>query len=181
MLPVFPNWYPFNDMAFDGHLQIKGCAVKTRSWDLKYRGPVLFYTSGRVAHKAVEAYGYERHYSNHKVIIWVANLVDVRKLTNEEAMEMVCNFNNIPPSELRRQLVQNGYVEEPDSAFWVSSLGYIAPCEFGFFFQDLKRFAAPVSFNWPPGPVKPIFTEVRKSKKLLEQLSLTEHLKATYK
>ena len=29
-LPVFPNWYPYSDMVFDGHLQIGDFAVKTR-------------------------------------------------------------------------------------------------------------------------------------------------------
>lgn len=168
-LPVFPNWYPYNNMVFDGRLQVGDCAVKTRSWNWDYRGPVLFYTSGRVAHQAVEAYGYQRNRANHKVIIGVADLVNVRELTNQEAKTMVCNFNNISPAKLKKVLAENDYTE-PDSAFWVSGLGYIEPYHIGFFFQNLRRFDNPVPFSWPAGPVKPIFTEVTRNAKLYEQL-----------
>jgi len=171
-IPVFPNWYPFNDMVFDEHLQVGDCTVKTRSWDWNYRGPVLFYTSGRVARQAVEAYSYKRNPSNHKIIIGVANLVNVRELTNREARKMVCNFNNISPAQLKELLTEAGGCREPDSPFWVNNLGYIAPYRIGFFFQDKKKFLTPVPFNWPPGPIKPIFTDTRKNKRLSEQLSL---------
>ena len=173
-VPVFPNWYPYNNMVFDNHLQVGNFAVKTRSWNWDYRGPVLFYTSGRVAHQAVEAYGYQRDRSNHKVIIGVADLVNVRELTNQEGKKMVCNFNNISPAKLKKILAENGYTES-DSAFWVSGLGYIEPFRIGFFFQNLRRFTNAVSFNWPAGPVKPIFTNIesRGNRKLLEEMDAT--------
>lgn len=164
-------------MVFDGHLQIGDCDVKTRSWNWDYRGPVLFYTSGKVAHQAVEAYGYKRHPSNHRVIIGVADLVNVRELTNQEARKMVCNFNNISQQKLRRPLIQNEFTE-PDAAFWVSGLGYIAPYRIGFFFHNKRRFRVPIPFNWPAGPVKPIFTEVRPGSLLAKQLKTApEHWK----
>ncbi len=92
-------------------------------------------------------------------------------MTNQKAKTMVCNFNNISPAKLKKVLAENDYTE-PDSAFWVSGLGFIEPYHVGFFFQNLKRFDNPVPFNWPAGPVKPIFTEVTRNAKLYEQLLL---------
>ena len=49
-MPVFPNWFPYNDMMLDGHMKVgKWAGVKTRSWEWNYRGLVLLYNSGRTA------------------------------------------------------------------------------------------------------------------------------------
>lgn len=152
-LPVFPNWFPFNDMLFDGHLRVLDFAgVKTRSWKWDYRGPVLFYTSGRTARPAVEAYEYQDSQEHHKVIIGTGNLVEVRELTEDEVLRMVCNFNNITPTEA------------------LAGEYKISPFPFGFFFQNLRRFERPVPFKWPAGPVKPIWTEIPSGSELSRQL-----------
>ena len=167
-LPVFPNWFPFNDMLLDGHLKVgKYEGVKTRSWDWNYRGPLLLYTSGRAFHQAVEAYQYANGAKKHKVIIGIGELVDVRELTEKEAYKMVCNFNNVKPSELSPLI--------PDTVppFEAYVLGYIAPYRIGFFFQNLRRFEQPVPFKWPAGPVKPIFTEIKPGTELHQAIATT--------
>ena len=170
-LPVFPNWYPYNDMVFDGHLQVGDCAVKTRSYNWDYRGLVLFYTSGRTERRAVEIYGYENSPAHHKVIIGIADLVAVRELTLEEAKKMVCNFNNLDPRLLDRVLRRNGLTKDPDAPFWIYNYGYyVAPLRIGYFFKNPKRFAKPVPFSWPAGPIRPIFIEVTRNSALYKQM-----------
>ena len=172
-LPVFPNWYPYNNMIFDGRLQVGDCAVKTRSYSWNYRGSVLFYTSGRTARRIAEVYGYKDSWDKHKVIIGVGDLVDVRELTLEEAKQMVCNFNNLSRRNLNRVLCRNEIpTNDPDAPFWFYSYGYyVAPLRIGYFFKNLRRLSNPVPFNCPAGPVKPIFTDVRKDSRLYEELA----------
>ena len=179
-LPVFPNWFPYNDMLLDGHLRVdRWEGVKTRSWEWDYRGPVLLYNSLRTAKPAVNAYKYEDGPSNHKMIIGAGELIDVRLLTHEEALQMVCNFNNMPPSQVKKIIQQRGLsVEKNDKEDVVDSplfnfydFGpYVAPFSTGFFFKNLRRFKEPVSFNWPVGPIKPIFTKIVSGSKLHRQL-----------
>lgn len=170
-LPVFPNWYPYNNMFFDGHLRVGGCSVKTRNYLWDYRGPVLFYNSGRTEQRMIEIYGYERGRDNHKVIIGVADLIDVRGLTTEEAKKMVCNFNCISRQTLNRILRPNRATDDPEAPFHIYEYGYyVAPLRVGYFFKNLRRLSTPVPFNWPAGPVKPIFTEITRNPKLYEQL-----------
>jgi len=182
-LPVFPNCYPFNEMFFDGHLQIGDFAVKTRSWAWKYRGLVLFYTSGRIDHQAIDAYGYERHPSKHKVIIGVANLVEVRPLTNIEARKMVLNFNNWSPQHLKALLKVSDLPYSQDLEFWSERIGdfwgersvLIRPFSIGFFFKNATRLDRPVPFNWPAGPVRPITIQTARYPKLHAELLLAHH------
>ena len=142
---------------------------KKLPWD--YRGPVLLYPSGRTEQRAVEVYGYERGRDNHKVIIGVVDLVDVRELTTEEAKKMVCNFNNLSPRNLNSVLRRNGLTNDPEAPFFIYEYGYyVAPLRIGYFFRNLRRLPNPVPFNWPAGPVRPIFTEVTRSPRLYEQL-----------
>lgn len=175
-IPVFPNWFPFNDMVFDGHLQIGEFAVKTRCWNWDYRGPVLFYTSLRVAWRAVDAYGYRRNSSVHKVINGIANIVLARELTNKEGKIMVCNFNNITPRKLMNEIKHTGFEDSPDWPFWFNSQwgwqNFISPFRIGFFFKNQKRFEVPIPFNWPSGPIKPIFIDVNKNPALKKQIAL---------
>ena len=175
-VPVFPNWFPYNDMLLDGHLKVEpheGC--KTRSWYWDYRGPVLFYNSLRTARPGVEAYKYEDGSAKHKVIVGIGELVDVRPLTYKEALQMVCNFNNLSFEKVEKILRENGFSteENPEEDVVDSPLfgfyefgPYIAPFETGFFFKNLKRFKEPVPFNWPQGPIKPIFTKIVVGSKL---------------
>lgn len=170
--PVFPNWFPYNDMAFDGFLKVgEYAAVKTRNWNWDYRGPVLFYTSGRTATEVRKAYGYQDDRSRHQIIIGVGDLVEVRNLTSQEAMKMVLNFNNIPAHTLELMLAEKNYTSH-DSAFWVNNLGLVAPLRKGLFFQNMKRFQKSMPFSWPAGPIRPIFINPRKVAGLSEQLKL---------
>ncbi len=170
-LPVFPNWYPYNEMVFDGHLQVGDFAVKTRSWNWNYRGPVLFYTSGRVAQQAIDAYKYQKGPFNHKSIIGIADLVETRLLTNREAKKMVCNFNNWTPRTLNQVLKFYDLLDDP---FRVNEHGFIAPFRIGFFFKNAKRFKEPVPFNWPAGPVRPITIHTARYPKLHAQILMAQ-------
>lgn len=153
-LPVLPNWFPFNDMLLDGHLRIGKYCVKTRNWNWGYRGQVLLYNSLRTSHPSLSAYGYRDAENRHRIIIGVATLVGVRPLDNWEITTMICNFNNLTP----RQIGEGSGVVK------------IYPHDFGFFFQDLRRFETPVPFTWPPGPVKPINHEIKHGSPLHRQL-----------
>lgn len=174
-LPVFPNWFPYNNMVFDGHMKVGPYeGVKTRSWNWDYRGPVLFYNSGRTAQSAVRAYGYHDAPAEHKVIIGVGELVDVRRLTNEEALQMVCNFNNLSESKVRgmvKKAREEWDCSESEVLLGFYNLGnYVVPLPVGFFFKNLARFHEPVKFNWPAGPVKPINTKIVPGSPLYAQL-----------
>lgn len=136
-LPVFPNIFPYNEMLLRGILRLGDFAVKTRSWYWDYRGLVLLYTSGRVQREPAEAYDLDPKEFPRKAIVGVGELVDVRSLTQKELKVLTRQFNNIKPGERK------------DPSIW--------PLPIGFFFKGLQRFTPPVSFNWPQGPVKPIF------------------------
>ncbi len=153
-LQVFPNWFPYNDMLLDGHLQVGKHGVKTRNYDWKYRGPMVFYTSLRTAQPCVRAYNYTDGKDKHRVIIGAATLQDVRLLTDQEVMKMTCNFNNLTARQVRADF---------DRA-------EVVPFDFGWFFTDIKRFSEPVPFHWPSGPVRPMFTEVQPRSPLARQL-----------
>lgn len=155
-LPVFPNWFPFNDMLLDGHLQVGDFGVKTRSYDWKYRGPVLLYNSGRTAYHCVQAYKYVNGPEHHGFIVGACQLVDVRPLTEKEHLKMQCNFNNLTVRQVKT---------EP----WKVLVG---PYPFGYFFTDIKRLREPVAFSWPAGPVKPIFRDICSGSALQRQLRL---------
>lgn len=178
-IPVFPNWFPYNDMLLDGRLGVGPYAgVKTRNWDWTYRGLVLLYNSLRTAQPAVAAYQYQDGPLRHKVIIGAAELVNVRPLTFAEALQMVCNFNNLSPEKVNRVLGENGFSLEGDGdisgspLFYFYEFGpYVAPLEIGFFFRNVKRFRDAVPFHWPPGPIKPIFTKVTRGSRLHTALS----------
>jgi hypothetical protein len=159
-------------MLFDGRLDVGDFAVKTREWEWKYRGPVLFYTSSRVCKAVAKAYGYRQQPDEKKAIIGIADLVDVRELTEDEAEKMVCNFNNITRTQWRQLLEKN----EVTGTYWpfiaYGRFGLISPFHVGFFFKDKKKFSVPVPFNWAPGPVKPIFIETSEHPQLSDQMSL---------
>lgn len=155
-LPVFPNWYPYNDMLLDGRLDIGERSVKTRSYNWDYRGPVLLYNSGRVAWHCVNAYGLPRDPASrqHHFIIGAAYLTEVRELTSRELRQMQRNFNNLSPRERR------------DQPWRVM----VNPLPYGYFFESPTRFKESVPFRWPSGPIKPIFTEVTRNTRLYEEL-----------
>ena len=179
-LPVMANKYPYNNMVFDDHLQVGEFAVKTRSYNLKYRGPVLFYNSSSVEPLAMKAYGYPKDQSNLKIIIGMANLVEVRPLTHKEARKMVMNFNNLPDIAVRNlfgkmlDLIESDK-EIPDFPFLVNEMGIIAPFRNGLFFLNKKRFQKPIPFNWPAGPQKPIFIQTARYPKLHGQILMTQN------
>ncbi len=153
-LPVFPNWYPFNDMLLDGRLMVGERGVKTRSYDWKYRGPVLLYNSGRTVNHCVRAYDYPKGHDRHRIIVGVAHLEEVRELTWRELRTMERNFNNLTSRQVRLYP-------------WRAE---IYPLPVGYFFTRMKRFTKPVPFGWPAGPVKPIFTTIESRSELARQL-----------
>lgn len=157
-IPVFPNWYPYNDMLFDRRLRVGRFGVKTRSYNWDYRGPVLFYNSGRTAWHCVNIYGYKRGPEHHGVIIGSGELAMVRPLDLMEEAQMAINFNNlkIGPRKYWRDL----------------PFATVRPLPFGYFFpnQSLKRFEIPIQFKWPAGPVRPIFIEVSRYPRIHTQL-----------
>lgn len=171
---VMPNTVPFNDMVFDNHLQVGEFAVKTRSYNLKYRGPVLFYNSTRTEPNAMSAYYYVTDKNNHKVIIGIADLVETRPLSTAEAKKMVCNFNNITSRELSKILKDLELQDSPNGPFLVNSqMEYwflITPGRIGFFFKNLRRFKIPVRFNWPAGAIRPITIQTARYPKLHAQI-----------
>src|SRR3989344_3781505 len=77
-----------------------------------------------------------------------------------------------PPMRLekvRRILKKEGFSRDQfeDGLYQFYLFGpYVAPLEVGFFFKNLKRFSKPVTFNWPPGPVKPIYTKITTGSEL---------------
>jgi|GEM_PF-2101746 len=142
-LPVFPNVFPYNEFLLNGTLRLGRFGVKTRSWDWwKYRGPVLLYTSSKNHWPAANAYDMNPADFPHRAIVGVGKLVNIRLLTGKEKDRITMQFNNWNRGQL--QAMQRGDVFEQ----------WIAPFEFGFFFENLRRFKAPVPFNWPPGPVQ---------------------------
>jgi len=157
LVPVFPNWYPFNDMLIDGHLKIGVFGVKTRSYDWKYRGPVLLYNSGRTTTSCREAYGYPKDASSRHMIVGAADLVVVRRLTRDELRMMRQRFNNLTPAQMRAH---------PD-------LVKVIPLPFGYFFTSAVRFTNPVPFAWKPGPVKPIFIAIPPDSALETEFRIT--------
>ncbi|MBI3632245.1 MAG: hypothetical protein HY225_02255 [Candidatus Vogelbacteria bacterium] len=175
-LPVFPNWFPYNDMLLDGHMKVDGHeGVKSRCWEWNYRGPVLLYNSLRTAKPAVKAYDYTNSSENHKVIVGVGELVEVRGFTVDEAAQMLANFNNISLDKIKialRNIKRKMPSYRPEEIIYnFFQFGpYIAPFRTGFFFKNLRRFDKPVSFNWPAGPIKPIFTQVVPGSELGKQL-----------
>ncbi|MBX4190332.1 hypothetical protein KW791_03510 [Candidatus Parcubacteria bacterium] len=167
-IPVFPNWYPYNDMLLDGRLDIGQKSVKTRSYDWNYRGPVLLYNSLRREPLAMRAYGYGPNKNNHRMIVGMAHLTEVRLLTRGEIRKMICNFNNINKGELEKLIKKFKLADYPQ---WIHNYGsYISPFQFGYFFENPTRFEKPVPFNWPSGPVKPIYIHPARYPRLYEQL-----------
>src|SRR3989344_2838450 len=180
-IPVFPNWFPFNDMVFDGHLKVgKYAAVKTRKWQWKYMGPVLFYNTLRTAQVELDRYPkYQNVPANRKTIIGIAEIVESRPLTTEEAKQMLANFNNHKLVKIEIELEETAAatgqsVEQIIYDFWKFG-PFVAPFRIGFFFQNLKRFEKPIPFNWPSGPIKPIFTDVNQNPALKKQIALADY------
>ena len=172
---VMANKVPYNDMVFDGHLRLGKYLIKTRSYNLNYRGPVLFYNSSRTEPKAVSAYKYENGPSNHKVIIGIADLVEVRPLTEIEARKMVLNFNNLTPQTLAKRLHKYGLSYFQHTWFWLQIGDLIKPYHIGLFFENAKRFEEPVPFSWPAGPVRPITIQTARYPKLHAQILRAKH------
>ena len=186
---VMANKYPYNNMVFDNRLQVGEFAVKTRSYNLNYRGPVLFYNSGRIEPLAMKAYGYQRSPLNHKVIIGMAELVEVRPLTIPEGKIMVKNFNHWTQRELTRftkQFYLPGTcvldIDErdwQDWPFWINTQwdysDIITPYRIGLFFKNKKRFDKPIPFNWPAGPVRPIQIQSARYPKLHAQILIANN------
>jgi len=142
-IPAFPNVFPYNELLLDGKL-----IAKTRSWVWKHRGLTLLYTSSSSHGDVARAHEMNPRLYPRKALVGVGNLVDVRPLTKREKRKLFSQFNNVP----NRRAVSNRALQK--HGFWESSDVY--PLPIGFFFENLRRFKEPVSFDWPSGPVKPI-------------------------
>src|SRR3989344_5440310 len=103
-IPVFPNWFPFNDMVFDGHLKVGKIEIE---------------------------------------------LEETAAATGQSVEQIIYDFWKFGP--------------------------FVAPFRIGFFFQNLKRFEKPIPFNWPSGPIKPIFTDVNQNPALKKQIALADY------
>ena len=177
-IPVFPNWFPFNNMVFDGHLKVgKYAAVKTRKWQWNYRGPLLFYNTLRTAQVALDRYPKYRNIPpNRKTIIGIAEIVDSRPFTIDEAKQMLANFNNHKLVKIEIELAETAFATElsiEEIIYNFYEFGpFVAPFKIGFFFQNPQRFENPLPFNWPSGPIKPIFIDVNKYPALKKQIAV---------
>jgi len=139
-IPVFPNVFPWNELLLDGKI-----FAKTRNWDWKYRGLVLLYTSkGRIDKTTAEQHGFDPKQYPLGAIIGVGNLTNVKKLTLLEQVNLFRQFNKTTKKE-----AHEFYHEE-----YSERSGYVLPMDYGFFFEDLKRFEPCIIFPYPPGSVR---------------------------
>lgn len=154
-IPGFPNVFPWNNLLLDGKLNLQKkpkSGVKTRSWNWKYRGPILLYTSHRLDGIAMERHHIEWDDSG-GMIVGIGNLVYVDELSVRERVKMFELFNRVSVS--RKKIDQYLFrtrnwraVEE----YFLHRIVY--PLPFGFFFENLTSFASPVPFKWPMGAVR---------------------------
>lgn len=128
-IPLFPNWFPYNDLLLDGKL-----IAKSRSWTWKHRGLTLLYTSSRVARSVAAAHGMDPKKYPRKAIVGVGDLIEVRPLNAREWRTLSRQFNNS----------------------WAPDRQFVEPLPIGYFFENLRRFETPVPYSWPQGPVLPI-------------------------
>lgn len=159
-IPAFPNAFPYNELLLDGKLKIGPFGVKTRSWEWKHRGLVLLYTSGRVHKPVADAYGLDPKKYPCKMIIGMADLVDVRELTERECDRLRSQFNNISLRQARA------------IPFSGSLRDWIEPLPIGYFFCNLRRFKKPVPFKWPAGAVTTVRVPVALVARALRKASL---------
>jgi len=136
---AFPNVFPYNEMLLDGKLKLGDYGVKTRSYDPRFRGPVLLYTSGRIEKSIAQAHGYNPKEYVRPAIVGVGDLKIVRELNERELKSMLLQFNNA--DSVREVNNRDTHVE---------------PLEYGLFFQRLRRFKEPIAFTAVPGPVMKI-------------------------
>ena len=140
-IPALAFVFPYHEMLMRGLLEIDGFGVKTRRSNWNYRGIVLLYTSKGKHHKVpAKAYNLNPDEFPRGAIVGVATVVDSRLLTEEEKIEMLCNFNRVTPREAEK-LGQWPNVE------------YVAPLPFGVFLTNIKRFKKPIAFRPKPGAI----------------------------
>lgn len=168
-IPAFPNVFPYNELLLNGHLDMGGFSVKSRSWEWKHRGPVVLYTSGRIERSVAEAYDLDPTNYPRKQIVGAAELVDIRPLTTDEKKFLVLKFNNVSWEMVRK------YVHINKSHCFVDHLApmpIILPFHLGFFFKNVTRFKWPVPFAWPSGPVRSYNVPVSLVAKELRQAGI---------
>jgi len=139
-IPVFPNFFPYNELLFDEKL-----IAKSRNWEWKHRGPTLLYTSTRTEGCVARAYGFDPGSYPRKVIVGVGNLVDVRPFTGRELRRIFKQFN---PDASREEITD--YTKY--GILWTNER--ITPGFYGYFFENLRRFEIPVPYNPPKGAVR---------------------------
>jgi len=137
-IPVFPNVFPYNELIMTGRL-----LAKTRSWDYKYRGPILLYTSGRNDSIVCEAYDLKPKDFPHSMVVGRAKLVDVRALTGKERETITRQFNPKAKKKYVDDYIKHG----------LYTYGMVYPLEMGFFFEEVERLPQPVKIKWPRGAV----------------------------
>lgn len=158
--PALAFVFPYHEMAMQDLLKVDGLYnVKTRRSNWNYRGPVLLYTSkGRYHHVPAMAYGLNPHNFPRGVIVGVANVVDSRLLTQNERLQMLCNFNKITLAQAEK------------ISSWTDE--YIEPLPFGVFLGGIKRFKKPVPYKPKPGAIGIMRVPVKLVAKALKEVGI---------
>lgn len=136
-----------------GKLKVGTMQVKTRNVPWAYRGPLLIYTNTKTAQPGpVGAYGFSADDMPTKVVVCVANLVDVRLLTEKEKSELFKGYNKAHTKrEIARAL--DGW--------------HTYAMDYGYFFDKVYALKKPVPIRWPSTGT---ISNVPLSKELVAQL-----------
>lgn len=129
---------PYAHMLGLGLLKVGGMQAKTRNQPWSYRGPLLIYTNAKPAHMVpIDAYGFNMRELPTGVIACVANLVDVRLLTDSEKRQLFKGYNRAHTNaQIARAL------DGP----------HIFAMDYGYFFDKVQSLEAPVELEcWPSG------------------------------
>ena len=168
-LAALPNKFPFQYMLLDGILKLGKFGVKTRSGDNVETGLHLLYSSSNRMTPAIQSYPQYRDSEEYPspALVGVGEVEEVRLLDDDEALKLLFQFNNSTDEEEIRSRFQ-----------------YIYPCDYGLFFQGLKKFEKPVEFKASGGPVSEIRVPraqrkvIGELKEQLQQAGLTlDHIK----
>ncbi len=142
-----PHW----ELVFRGILAIDGFGVKTRNNPAySYRGPVLCYTAVKGHPGPMARHGF---IDVSRGVVGVANLADIRVLTDSDKRTLFRGYNNLGPGRAEYEaMIDDKYA--------------IFPMDYGYFFDQFYKFPQPFV---PPkqhmfGPVGaiPMYPEIEQ-------------------
>lgn len=144
---------PYPHMLGLGLLKCGGMQAKTRNQPWSYRGPVLIYTNAKPAHRGpLEAYGFDLNTMPTGVITCVANLVEVRLLTEKEKKQLFRGYNRAHAQAQVKRALEGWHTVAMD---------------YGYFFDKVQVLEEPIALEkWPSGgPIAnvPLTKELRKA------------------